>query len=145
MPTSDYKPSVDDVGALMFARAHGEYDTLVTFTSNTKPTAAQVTATIDRAADLVSARVGVNVDTELRPAAKTLVTLMTALLIEPGHFPDQARPERSAWDQWRELYKDGIEALVTAIREKGAGGDAGPADGTPSAAWAFPVSDPVAW
>ena len=145
MPTSDYKPTVDDVGALMFSRAHGEYDTLTTFTSDTKPTATQVTATIDRAADLVSARIGLDVHVDLRPAAKTLVTLMTALLIEPGHFPDQARPEKSAWDQWRELYNDGIEALVEAVREKGAGGDPGPADDAVGPAWSFPVSDPVAW
>jgi hypothetical protein len=145
MAVSEYKPTVADVGALMFARAHGEYTTLETFTADTKPTAGQVTAMIDRAADLVSAQIGVTVHEELRPAAKTLVTLMAALLIEPGHFPEQARPERSAWEQWRELYQDGIKALVEAIQEKGAGGDAGPADDAAGAAWSFPAADPVVW
>ena len=104
MPVSDFTPTVDEVGALMFARAHGEYDTLTTFTEDTKPTADQVTDTIGRAVGLVAASVGSDLDAEFHSAAKTLVTLMTALLIEPGHFPDQARPEKSAWDQWRELY-----------------------------------------
>lgn len=135
-----WAPTPDDVATLMFSRVKGEYDVLAEFTTDTRPTYNQVQGAIVDAVALVQTRIGFTLDERFNPSAKIHAKLMTALLLEPSFWSDEARPDKSAWEQWQKLYDDGIKGLIEAIRETGAGGDPGPADDAPMPVYSFPCA-----
>lgn len=124
-----WAPSASDVAALMFGRVTGEYaSTIANFTASTRPTLDQVTLMLGLAVDHLTPRVGFDLDVRFTPNARYLATLYTALLLEPGYWSEQQRPDKSAWEQWKILYDDGLEGLLRAIAEAGAGEEVGPVD-----------------
>lgn len=135
----DFTPSSADVAALMFSRVTGEYSTTADFTTTTRPTLQQVNGMISLAAGHVGPLVGWNLNYRFHSAARFMVTLYTALLLEPGYWPEQS-PDKSAWEQWKQLYDDGMPTLLLAIKEYGAGEEVGPDDDRLKPIWAFPAT-----
>lgn len=130
----------------MFARAVGEYEAFPTdFTTETRPSVSQVGLMIGLAVAQISGRVGYNLAPQFHSSARFMTTLYTALLLEPGYWPEQQRPDKSAWEQWKLLYDEGMPTLITAIKEAGAGEEVGPDDDKLAPIWAFPVAPIYKW
>jgi hypothetical protein len=140
LAVGDYTPSSADVAALMFSRVAGEYSTTADFTTTTRPTLQQVQGMITLAAGHVGPLVGWNLNYRFHSAARFMVTLYTALLLEPGYWMEQQQPDKSAWEQWKQLYDDGMPTLLLAIKEYGAGEEVGPDDDRLKPIWAFPAT-----
>jgi hypothetical protein len=91
---------------------------------------------------MVAPRVGFTLDERFHASARTLTVLYTALLLEPGFWPEQTGPAADAWERWEKLYDAGIDALVKAIAADGGdeAEDPGPGDdgGRPRAVGGFP-------
>jgi hypothetical protein len=135
----DFTPSSADVAALMFSRVAGEYSTTADFTTTTRPTLQQVQGMISLAAEHVGPLVGWSLNYRFHSAARFMVTLYSALLLEPGYWPEQS-PDKSTWEQWKQLYDDGLPTLLLAIKEYGAGEEVGPDDDRLKPIWAFPAT-----
>lgn len=125
-----WTPSVASVGALLRARTTGEGDTeLGTFTTATRPTAAQVTELIMDAVGEVATQVG-KLDQDchtdlMRAKASTMAKYKAAMLIELSYFPEQVGAKNSAYDQYERLYDKGMGGLVEAVSEACGGTDDG--------------------
>jgi hypothetical protein len=136
-------PHIDELAALTFARVTGEYGQAQTFTAESRPTAEQATTKLAQAHSMVAMRVGFDLDEQFHEAARFLTVLYAALLLEPGYWPEDSQGDRNAWDEWKALYDEGIEALLEAIT----GGEVVPDDGALSMApiWYFgpPCEDHV--
>lgn len=144
--TFPWSPTSADVAALMFSRVTGEYQGVIEdFTETTRPTLTQVETFIASATGVVAARVGFVLDPRFDVSAQFMATLYTALLLEPGYWMEQQRPDKSAWDQWKALYDEGMPPLIDAIAQAGAGEDPGPADADLSPIYAFPLPPVYEW
>jgi hypothetical protein len=118
MPSSDYRPSIDDIGARMYARtldANGKR--YGTFTAITTPNAAAVDALIDDALATVEAAVGGNIDGGFLTTAKACVIWNTAMLIELSYFPESTESGDSAYKAYQERYEDMLKHLKEAIEQ----------------------------
>lgn len=128
MAITDYKPTVDDVARLIPSRAAAK------FTGGAGapafPDTDRVQAVIDLATGTVASRLGGDaLPAAFYEAAKALIVLRVALMLEPAAWPEQARPDKSAWDQWKSLYDDDLPALIESVKADaadGADGDGGP-------------------
>lgn len=121
----DIKPSLADVAALIHARTKNQYDKLEgTFTTETRPTATQVTALIDRSAQVVSLELGVPQSRmgSLLDQAKAVVAVRTAWQIEVSFFPNQVESGDSSAANLREMYESDLALLGIAARDNQAGG-----------------------
>lgn len=111
---SDFSsPSVADVGALIVARTKEEMTRVGTFTANTQPTAAQVSALIDRAYDRVAMAAG-PVPENFYSQAEGLVALYAAMLVERSYFPEDIEGNNSLYQELKEDYEAGLEAIIAA-------------------------------
>lgn len=141
MAVSDYTPSVDDVAGLIPSRAAGR------FTGGTGapafPDEDRVQQVIAMATATIASRLGGSRVPEAQyEAAKALIVLRVALTLEPSAWPEQARPDKTAWDEWKALYDEDLPALVETIRQDIADGDdgeGGPESGYPLAVYSFPA------
>lgn len=164
MPTSDYTPEVSAVGTLLNLRTKdGNGNVVGTFQDKqgddeataTRPTATQVTELIAQAVGSVASRVGSTIPDApddpdaYRNAAKSLVALRAAMLVELIYFPEQVRSDRSAYSEYKDLYDEGLETLASQVAEEG--GDTPPDEGgevgSMSAGWYFPpdVGGLIGW
>lgn len=129
MPSTDYKPEVADVGALMRARTKTDSGSEPgTFNADTRPTGDEVeTQIIPRALSHVAARIGDDVPDaeELRDQVKNLVALRAAMLIELSYLPEQARGDNSAYKNLKDLYDEELVLVAKAVKEYNEGGDPG--------------------
>lgn len=117
MAIADWTPTVTDVANLTFARAKGRWtggDSSVNPLAFDQPD--RVTAVIAIATGLVAPQLGGDgLNETFWPAAKSLICLKTAMLIEPGAWPEQAKPDKSAWEQWQAQYDVDMPAIVKAV------------------------------
>lgn len=140
MPIEDYTPSVTDLARLIPSRAAAR------FTGGAGapafPDETRVSEVIADSVGIVSVQVGGDqLPAKFNAAAKALVKLHAALELEPSAWPEQARPDKSAWEQWEKLYDKGLDGLMTAIAKDAAdgAGDGGPeGSGMPAPAFGFP-------
>lgn len=118
----EYKPTLDDLGALMRARTRNDLgDELGTFNEETRPTGDEAQSMIDQALDLVSPRLGGSVPDRLEGLARSIVTLRAAMLVEASYSPEGDGPETAtAYSRFETQYQDALEAYDMA-----AGHDAG--------------------
>jgi hypothetical protein len=117
MPSSDYRPSIEDVGARMFARtldSNGNRRT-GTFSATTLPSATAVDTLIDDALSTVEAAVGRDLDGDFLATAKTAVVYNTAMLIELSYFPESTESGDSAYKAYEARYEDVVKHLKDAI------------------------------
>lgn len=146
MPTSDFTPTVDMVGAILRARTKTAGGSEVgTFNSETRPTDVEVQDLAQTAvADLMDA-VGPDIadapgddPDAYRNGAKRLAALGTAMLVELTYWPEQVATGRSPYAQLKTLYDDRLKRLVGLLfpgsGDAGSGGaGAGPgAEALPS-------------
>lgn len=125
MPTQDpTHPNANEVARLLRARTKDTAGKEVgDFTEDTRPTWSEVDDLIDTAEGDVLAQTGSllsDIDTR---AARALVALRAAMLVELSYFPEQVRSDRSAYVEYKRLYDDGLAALLASIAE--GGGEAG--------------------
>ena len=135
-----WAPEILDLARLTPARAAGRFTgggadgSLPEF-----PDEDRVQAIITMATATVASRLGgQHLSAVHWPAAKSLATLRAALTLEPSAWPEQARPDKSAWEQWKQLYDEDLEGLIDTIKNDAADGDSG--DGGPEAGG---IADPV--
>jgi hypothetical protein len=121
---ADYTPTVDDIAQLIPSRAAAR------FTGGSGapafPDTERVEGVIAKATGLIAPSLGGDsLDQQFYVGAKALIELQVALLLEPSAWPEQARPEKSAFTEWREMLKDAKADLVEAItrfRDEGESG-----------------------
>lgn len=143
-------PTVDDVAALLRARTQDNHDDEIgTFNDDTRPTGDEVQKIIDQACSVVLTRVG-SMDTppmdcptapSLRTNAASNAAMLAVMLVELSYFPEQVRSDRSAFEEYRDLWNTLMDSLVDAAAEC-RGGEVVPDDGGGSSAgpsWSFPV------
>jgi hypothetical protein len=123
----DWRPALVEVGALVRTRTKSKMggSPLGTFTDNTPIKADEVEALISYATASVAARIGLSPCSDaLKSRARGMAALYTAMLIELSYFPEQVGSDRSPYAKYKELYDDGMGALVEAVAENcGGGGD----------------------
>jgi hypothetical protein len=127
MAIADYTPSVGDIATLIPARATGRFAGGAG--TPAFPDQPRVEAVIKAAAGLVSAQLGgANLAEGFYEAAKTLIILKVACLLEPAAWPEQARPDKSAWEQWKAQYDEDLAGVVEAVKRHAEDGpeDTGP-------------------
>jgi hypothetical protein len=118
MPASDYRPSIEEIGARMYARTlDADGKRYGTFTAGTIPTATAVSQLIDDALATVEAAVGQNLDGEFLTSAKTCVIYNTAMLIELSYFPESTDSGDSAYKAYEARYEDTLKHLKEALDE----------------------------
>ena len=147
-PNVFINPTVDDVGAILRARTQDvEDDEVGTFTDTTRPTAEEVERIIGMARGVVLTRTGsldsppMVCDTapDLRTNASTAVAMLAAMLVELTYFPEQVNSDRSAYEEYKELWNTVMEGLVGAAGEC-RGGEIVPEEGkNPGPSWSFPI------
>lgn len=135
---ADYTPSVDELAQLIPSRAAGRFTGGVG--APAFPDTDRVQAIIEDAAGLIAPGLGGDdLDRRFYDGAKALIKLQAALLIEPSAWPEQARPDKSAFDQWHTMLETSRTALSAAvIRYEDTGAD------DPSATQAVTSSFPPA-
>jgi soluble cytochrome b562 len=144
VPTSDYTPTVAQVGALLRARTKdASGNELGTFNEETRPTGEQVAGLIATSVSRMRARFGEELAEDLREDAASLVTLRTAMLVELSFFPEQIQSDRSPYDRYKDLYDEGLKAFIVEVDRLGVDAEAGSLDdrvaGLPVSA--FPAND----
>ena len=117
MPSSDYEPTIDEIGARMFARTldSSTGKRTGTFSATTTPSATAVGALIEDALAVVEAAVGQDLDGAFLKSAKTCVIWHTAMLIELSYFPESTEEGDSAYKSYEARYEDALKHLKEAI------------------------------
>jgi hypothetical protein len=122
MPSTDFTPTVADVGALLRARTKTASGSEAgTFTTETRPTADQVTALISTAAQDLVEVTGADIPESVWGSAKTAVIYRTAMLIELSYFPEQVATDRSAYPNYEKLWSEKLITLGEAVLQAGGG------------------------
>lgn len=138
MPQFDWDPTAADVGALICSRTKDTNGIeLGTFTSNTRPTAEQLSVLIDTATSDIDSDAG-PVPIRLYDRARRVAALRSAGLVELSYYPEQVNTGRSPYPQLEAMYAAAFQRLVTSIGELNDGGDLGDADLLPQ--FAYPDS-----
>jgi hypothetical protein len=120
MPTSDYRPTVDEVAKRLVARTM-EADTgnrVGTFNADTRPTGEEVHDLIDDALTVVSSAVGVDLDAEFLPMAKAATIAYTAMSIEMSYYPETTEAGDSSFRAFKERFAQQVEYIETALNQR---------------------------
>lgn len=120
MPSSDYTPTLDEVGATTRSRTHDDVgNELGTFTIDTRPDMFAVDSLIDNAVNFIEGFAAAGGITEIGEGcyqnAKTAVIYRVCFLIEIGFFPEQIAGDHSPYDEFLELYKAAINQLARCL------------------------------
>lgn len=119
MPTSDYRPTVDEVGKRLAARTmEAETGTRVgTFNAQTRPTGEEVHDLIDDALTVVGAAVGVDLDAEYVPMARAAAIAYTCMSIELSYYPESTESGDSAFRALKERFTQQVEYITEALNQ----------------------------
>lgn len=122
------RPTVAEVAILLRTRTVGESsgglggDTspadVTTFTSETRPAAAEVEAVIDQAVEAITAQLPPNIPALYYAQTRHNVALYAAILIEGSFFRESL--DEGSVDLYRDLLRTGMPTLATAIDEENA-------------------------
>ena len=119
--TTEIECTTQDVATILRARTKDTTGAETgDFTADTRPTGDEVDALISRATASTLAKTGA-VPADLVDAAKALVALRTAMLVELTMFPEQVRSERSAFPEYKAMLDEDTAALVHAMQSSPAG------------------------
>lgn len=116
-----FRPSNGDVAALMRARTYINGQQHHVFDSDTRPNADEAEGFISMAVALVLPRTGTSLgnNADLVAAARQLVAMLAASLIERSYWPEQASEQGSLAQLFEEQFGQGMVALLGAIGEHG--------------------------
>jgi hypothetical protein len=116
MPSSDYRPSIEEIGQRMYARTlDSDGKRRGTFTATTIPNALAVGVLIEDSLATVEAAVGQDLDGDFLGTAKTCVIWHTAMLIELSYFPESSESGDSAYKAYEQRYEDTLKRLKEAL------------------------------
>lgn len=105
-----------DVADLLRARTKDDAGIeLGQWSDATRPTAAEVDRLIELATGDVLSQTGANLPERDAESARTMIALRSAMLVELSYFPEQVRSDRSAYEEYKRLYDDGMAALLESI------------------------------
>jgi hypothetical protein len=115
--TVEFLPDPLDVASVLTARTYLESgEEAREFTTETRPTEGQVQTLIYQAGNEVAAKLGQEIaDDTLRAYARELVAIRAAMGVELSYFPEQANSEDAVYDQLKDLYESGLDALIDAL------------------------------
>lgn len=159
-----WSPSIEDVADILRSRTKNTSgQELGTFTADTHPQGDQVVSLINKAINDVWLEIGDIPDpadvvdvtdkaiaTRLNAAAKNVVIIRAAMLVELSYFSDQINTGRSTYPQLLAMYsgnstpgsRGALQSLVEAVEEFNTTGNAQAGDDIlPD--FAFPCNDPV--
>jgi hypothetical protein len=151
VPTSEYRPAVEDIGALLRQRTvDGGGNEVGTFDNvSTRPSADEVEKLIDDAMDEVYPAFGENIpdapgdpsssdyDADaIRRAAKSAVKFDAAALVELTHFGKEVARGNSPYEYYLKRYQDLMKSVSAALN--GLGGDE-PGGNSMYAEFGFPL------
>lgn len=124
------RPTVAEVSRLIRARTKddGGHEVGV-FNAETRPTDVQVQDLIILAEGDVLSQTGRTLDELQAGSAKSLVALRAAMFVELSYWPEQVRSDRSAYEEYKRLYDEGLAGLMGVLYPDadGDGGGPGPA------------------
>ncbi len=145
MPTSDYTPALADVGALLTTRTRDSNGAEQgTFTSDTRPTDAQVNVLIGKAVERIENKLGADIDSQLFEPAKDVAALDVAMRIELSYFADQIQAQRSPYTELKALHDQQLADLIDAAERIGAAeGEIDPLAASPLPSYSFPPLGPT--
>lgn len=117
MPVEDYRPTLEDVGAITLVRTVDKVGVQTgTFTADTRPTDSQVEILIDKAIGELADHIGIDIPEILWPAAVHVASKYTAMLIELTLYAHEIRANISSYSTWKELYEQELAQLVLAVQ-----------------------------
>jgi len=141
--TIPWRPMVDDVAALVRARTkNASGQETGTFTSETRPTDAEVEQLITNGCAKVASVTGWVLPADAQEEGRHLAALYAACEVELSYWPDQLGTGRSSFDQLWQLYQYDIDRFADYVAQlaPAAGGGIGVRSGTmytPSSTVAF--------
>lgn len=107
------RPSVQEVARLMPDRTTIDGGSEAgTFNSQTTPTDTEVDALIDMVLDSIAPRIEDDADGIIQRAARWVVTLKTATLVETGRFADQRDVNDARVAQWQDLIRENLNIVA---------------------------------
>lgn len=113
---ADIRPTLSDLGGIMRARTRDvDGSELGTFTADTRPTATEAAALVDRALAIVNPRLGVVPDA-LAETAKSVVALRAAMFVEAAYFPEENDSEGSPYANYRDAYVEALGGYDLALQ-----------------------------
>lgn len=118
---SEIRPAISELGAFMRARtvaAGSGGGELGTFTTATRPTAAEADQTIDQAVSAVLMQTGADIPDRFIEQTKYAVLLYAAQLVELTFYRNEVNRDQSAFAQYVQLYGQTITALKGAIADE---------------------------
>ena len=95
------------------------------WSDETRPTLPQVQEIIDMAVEQMTSAVGADVPLACQRGARGTCALLAAMLIELSYWPEQARSDRSAYHEYKDLYDKQIALVQECVQSNGAGTEAG--------------------
>jgi hypothetical protein len=128
MPVSEYTPTVAQVAAHIRARTkeRGSGSEAGTFTANTRPTLGEAESAISDALNEISPTIGSDLPVvegedpnALRTAAKGVVSLLSAMIIESSFYPEQIEQGRSNYQAMERRYNAALKRLTAAVEAAG--------------------------
>lgn len=148
MPTTEYTPTVNELGLFLKSRTKTRFNAVVgTFTDATPVTAEEAQELIAQAVDEVAIAVGSNLpngpddDPDLfRRGAKSLTILLSAMNVESALVQEQVTDPRSAYAAFERRYNNFRKALIEAVTEARGASGGGESDTGVDAAAAFGVA-----
>lgn len=110
------RPSVQEVANLMLDRTTLDGGAQAgTFNTETSPTAEEVEGIIDMVLDAVDPKVPSDASPEVERAARHIITLRTAQLVETSNWSDQIEPNQGRLDLWASLLEIHEQTLTDAV------------------------------
>ena len=119
MPTSDYRPTIDQIGKRIAARTM-ESETgarIGTFNDKTRPTGEEVLELIDDAMAVVGSQLGVDLDAEFIPMARAAAIAYTCMTIEMSYYPESTEGADSAFRAFKERFTQQIDFIEKGLNQ----------------------------
>lgn len=119
-----WRPSVEDVGAILRARTRSDQTGAEsgTFDDTTRPTATEAAGLIDQAEAELVIKLPTDIATvglRLTAFARRLIALRASMLIELSLYPDQTVDTDSVYAHLKTLFDEGWETLLSALDDAG--------------------------
>jgi len=129
--TVPWRPSVDDVAALLRARTKdASGNEIGTFTDQTRPTDAEVEMLITNGCAKIASLVGWDVPADAQAEALHLAAIVAACEVELSYWPEQVRADRSPYAQLWALFQDDRDAFMQYVSALSPAGSVGTRIGT---------------
>jgi len=126
-----------DVANLLRARTKDkDGQELGEWTPDTRPTLSEVEGIIQLAFAELTSAIGYVVPDTCKRGATSTSALLAAMLVELSYFPEQVRSDRSAYQEYKELYDKQLALLQQCVASGGAGSEVG---GEGDTYWSMPV------